>query len=501
MNSDLLGPELLTTDEMYRADAFAVAAGTPGRDLMEAAGSAVVDAICDRWDVRATAVLCGPGNNGGDGFVIARLLSERGWPVTLSLLGGLDKLTGDAALAASDWEGQTHHLSEQCADGAELVVDAIFGAGLTRPMEGIPAKLAAVSHASNVPHVSVDVPSGIDGNTGADHGQAFAADLTVTFHRAKPGHLLMPGRLRCGELVVSPIGIPDDSVAHVKPTVFYNGPDFWGPHLPFLHNDGHKYSRGHAVVVSGGATSTGAARLAARGALRAGAGLVTVASPEEALAVNAAHLTAIMLEEFDGAPGIAAILADKRKNAVLIGPGAGVGSFTRARTLAIFNSDASVVLDADALTSFQEFPDMCWSAILKTPDRPVVLTPHEGEFIRLFPDFGDHPDGKPGRAREAARRSGAVVVFKGADTVIADPQGRVAINANAPPTLATAGSGDVLAGFVLAQLAQGVPAFQAACIGVWLHGEAATHFGPGLIAEDLPEMLPDVLEELEGYIG
>lgn len=501
MISDLLGPELLTTAEMYQADAFAIAAGISGRDLMEAAGAAVADAICDRWDVRDTAVLCGPGNNGGDGFVIARLLGERGWPVSLYLLGGLDKLTGDAALAASDWKGETHPLSANCTERAALVVDALFGAGLTRPLEGVPAKLAAASHVSDVPHVSVDVPSGIDGNTGADRGQAFAADLTVTFHRAKPGHLLMPGRLSCGELVVAPIGIPDGSIAHTNPTAFYNSPDLWAPQFPLLHNDGHKYSRGHAVVVSGGATSTGAARLAARGALRAGAGLVTVASPEESLAVNAAHLTAIMLEEFDGAPGLTAILADKRKNAVLIGPGSGVSSFTRARTLAILQSDAGVVLDADALTSFQEFPDMCWSAILETPDRQVVLTPHEGEFKRLFPDLDDHPDGKPGRVREAAKRSGAVVVLKGPDTVIADPQGRVAINANAPPTLATAGSGDVLAGFVLAQLAQGVPAFQAACIGVWLHGEAATHFGPGLIAEDLPEMLPDVLEELEGYIG
>ncbi len=501
MISDLPGPELLTTDEMYRADAFAIAAGTPGRDLMEAAGAAVADAICDRWDVRATAVLCGPGNNGGDGFVIARLLGERGWPVTLYLLGDVEKLTGDAALAASDWQGQTHALSEHCTDRAALVVDALFGAGLTRPLEGAPAKLAAASHLSNVPHISVDVPSGIDGNTGADRGQAFAADLTVTFHRAKPGHLLMPGRLRCGELVVAPIGIPKGSIAHTSPKAFHNGPDLWVPQFPFLRNDGHKYSRGHAVVVSGDATSTGAARLAARGALRAGAGLVTVASPEESLAVNAAHLTAIMLEEFDGAPGLTAMLADKRKNAVLIGPGSGVSSFTRARTLAILKTDAGVVLDADALTSFQEFPDMCWSAILKTPGRQVVLTPHEGEFGRLFPDLGEHPDGKPGRVREAAKRSGAVVVLKGPDTVISDPQGRVAINANAPPTLATAGSGDVLAGFVLAQLAQGVPAFQAACIGVWLHGEAATHFGPGLIAEDLPELLPDVLEELEGHIG
>ncbi|MGD1934659.1 MAG: NAD(P)H-hydrate dehydratase [Candidatus Phaeomarinobacter sp.] len=498
---DVAGPELLTTAEMYRADAFAIAAGTPGRVLMETAGRAVADAICDRWDARPTAVLCGPGNNGGDGFVIARLLADRGWPVTLFLLGGLNKLTGDAALAAADWQGETHMLSAQSTHGAELVLDAIFGAGLTRPLEGISAVLAEDSHKSDVPHVAVDVPSGTDGNTGAELGTAFAADLTDTFPRATPGHVLLPGRVRCGELVVAPIGIPDASIEEVTPQAFHNGPSLWGQEFPLLRNDGHKYSRGHAVVVSGGATTTGAARLAARGALRAGAGLVTVASPEDALAVNAAQLTAIMLVEFDGAPGITSILEDKRKNAVLIGPGSGVGAFTRARTLAVLKRGAASVLDADALTSFEGMADMCWSVVQQLPERPVVLTPHEGEFKRLFPDLGEHPDGKPGRVREAARQSGAVVVLKGADTVIADPQGRLAINSNAPPTLATAGSGDVLGGFILAQLAQGVPVFEAACIGVWLHGEAATHFGPGLIAEDLPEMLPDVLEELEVLHG
>jgi len=501
LKTDQTGPELLTTAEMYRADAFAIKAGTPGRVLMETAGQAVADAICDRWDVRPTAILCGPGNNGGDGFVIARLLAEQGWSVTLSLLGGLDKLTGDAALAAADWQGDTLPLAADAMQGADLVVDAIFGAGLTRPLEGVAAKLAALSHDSDVPCVAVDVPSGIDGNTGAELGTSFAADLTVTFHRAKPGHVLLPGRVRCGELVVAPIGIPDASIDEVKPQAFHNGPSLWGAHFPLVRNDGHKYSRGHAVVVSGGATTTGAARLAARGALRAGAGLVTVASPQEALAANAAHLTAIMLAEFDGAPGITAILEDRRKNAVLIGPGSGVGSFTRARTLAVLKSGAAAVLDADALTSFEGLVDLCWPAVRQMPERPVVLTPHEGEFKRLFPDLDEHPDGKPGRVREAARQSGAVVVLKGPDTVVADPQGRVAINSNAPPTLATAGSGDVLGGLTLAQLAQGVRAFEAACIGVWLHGEAATHFGPGLIAEDLPEMLPDVLEELEGYLG
>jgi len=494
---DLPGPELLTTEEMYRADAFAVAQGIPGRDLMETAGTAVADAICERWDARPVTVLCGPGNNGGDGFVIARVLTSRGWPVSLFLLGDAARLSGDAALAAADWAGDTLPLTAAATKGAGLVVDAIFGAGLTRPLEGVVAELALASHNTSVPYVAVDVPSGIDGNTGAERGIAFAAELTVSFHRAKPGHFLLPGRTRCGELVIAPIGIPDASLEEIKPQASHNVPDLWGAVWPRLGEDSHKYGRGHAVVVSGGATTTGAARLAARGALRAGAGLVTVASPPDAVAANAAHLTAIMLMEFDAAPGLKTLLEDRRKNAVLIGPGAGIGSSTRARTIALLESGAGVVLDADALTSFEEQPDYLWKAI----EHPTVLTPHEGEFKRLFPDLSDHPDGKPGRVREAARRSGAVVVLKGADTVIADPKGRMAINSNAPPTLATAGSGDVLAGFILAQLAKGLSAFDAACIGVWLHGAAATAFGPGLIAEDLPEMLPEVLEDLEAHLG
>jgi len=493
---DLPGPELLTTQEMYRADAMAVAAGIPGRTLMETAGTAVADAICARWDSRPVAVVCGPGNNGGDGFVVARLLAGRGWPVTLSLLGSRDKLTGDAALAAADWHGDTHVLSDASTHDAQLVVDALFGAGLTRPLEGIAAALALQSQRADIPYVAVDVPSGLDGNTGACLGETFSANLTVTFHRAKPGHFLMPGRARCGALLVAPIGIPESSISAIAPSAFHNAPALWADVFPKPRAGGHKYTRGHAVVVSGGKVQTGAARLAARGALRAGAGLVTVASPPDAVAVNAAHLTAIMLSEVDGAAALAAMLSDTRKNAVLIGPGAGVHPTTRALTMAALRSEACVVLDADALTACADDAAACWQAI----HRPTILTPHEGEFKRLFPDLADPADGKPARARAAAKRSGAVVVLKGPDTVIACPHGRIAINANAPPTLATAGSGDVLAGFILAQLAQAVPAFEAACIGVWLHGAAATRFGPGLIAEDLAEMLPDVFKALADEI-
>ena len=494
--SDLPGPELLTTDQMYRADAAAIASGIVGRTLMENAGRAVANAICERYEPVETVVLCGPGNNGGDGFVVARLLAESGWPVTLALLGSRDALGGDAAEVAALWTGRTVPLDGDVTAAAGLVVDALFGAGLSRPLEGAAAILARASHEGRIPVVAIDIPSGIDGSTGEARGHAFRADLTVSFFRAKPGHFLLPGRIACGGLVIADIGIPDAALERVAPSVWHNEPALWRGAVPRPAVDAYKYRRGHAVVVSGPATKTGAARLAARGALRAGAGAVTVAAPPSAVAENAAHLTAIMLAEIGGPPDLALLLKDKRKNALLIGPGTGIGWGTRALTLAALRQRPALVLDADALTSFANEPETLWRAI-KTP---AVITPHEGEFGRLFPGLDSGGGDRLARARDAAKQSGTVVVLKGPDTVIAAPDGRAAINANAPATLATAGSGDVLAGFILAHLAQGTPAFEAACIGVWLHGAAAAAFGPGLIAEDLPDMLPDVLEDLELWL-
>jgi NAD(P)H-hydrate epimerase len=336
----------------------------------------------------------------------------------------------------------------------------------------------------------------------------------VTFFRRKPGHLLMPGRALCGTTVVRDIGIPASVLEEIAPMSSANGPSLWRDAYPWPRSDGHKYDRGHAVVVSGGPESTGAARLAARGALRIGAGLVTVVGSPAATAVNATQLTAVMVRAIGGTRGLRDVLSDPRRNAVLAGPGAGVGGETVDMVLATLESQAAVVLDADALTSFAppaqadgqrvafgftaamapapQRPEALFQAIAaRTP--PVVLTPHGGEFKRLFPQLDGN---KLERAREAARRSGALIVLKGADTVIAEPGGRAAINDNAPPTLATAGSGDVLAGFITGLLAQGMPAFEAACAAVWLHGQCAKEFGPGLIAEDLPEVLPKVLAEL-----
>ncbi len=383
-------------------------------------------------------------------------------------------------------------MSSELLSGAEVVVDALFGAGLARPIEGAHAAMIEAVNASGLPVVAVDVPSGIDGTSGEVRGVAIKALSTVTFFRLKPGHVLLPGRLYCGDVSVADIGIPARVLDAIRPNTFANEPALWLPRFPWPAPDGHKYSRGHAVVVSGPLYSTGAARLAARGALRIGAGLVTVASPRDALAVNAASLTAIMVREADDARALESLLSDRRKNALLIGPGVGVGPRTKAMVLAGLSSGAAVVLDADAITSFADEPAALFAAILAR-GAPVVLTPHDGEFARLF---GDVAGSKLDRARQASARSGATVLLKGPDTVVAAPNATASINATTSPWLATAGTGDVLAGMVLGLLAQAMPPFEAASAAVWLHGKAGSEFGPGLIAEDIPETLPKVLRAL-----
>ena len=492
--------EILTPGEMAEADRRTIEGGTPGIVLMEKAGRAVADTILARHQAGTpVAVVCGPGNNGGDGFVCARLLFERGCNVHVMLLGERDAIKGDAALALQRWTGEITPIDKVALMKTGAIVDALFGAGLSRPLAGDAAEaVTAINAARNAGArvLAVDLPSGIDGTTGAMQGTAVRADETITFCRKKPGHLLLPGRVFVGEVHVADIGIQDATVTACGSQMFENVPALWRALFPQPKLDGHKYSRGHAVVVSGPMFMTGAARLAARAVLRVGAGLVTVAAARDAIPVLAASLTAVMVRQAAGAKGLTQLLEDKRMNAVLLGPGQGVGPAARNMVMAAAKAGRSLVLDADVITSFaRQAPAL--AKVLK-PAHEGVLTPHEGEFSRLFSgqkEIIEKPS-KIERTRTAAKAMQQVVLLKGADTVVAAPDGRAAIAANAPADLATAGAGDVLAGFVTGLLAQGMPAFEAACAAVWLHGECGQLAGRGLISEDLPEALPHVLRRL-----
>jgi hydroxyethylthiazole kinase-like uncharacterized protein yjeF len=495
--------EVLTTAEMEHADRLAIAGGTPGFALMLRAGQAVAEAAMDLAEHGPILVVAGRGNNGGDGFVAATELVARGRQVSIILLCDRDTLQGDAALAARGWKRPVLPCDPRAIGAPALIIDALFGAGLNRPIKGDPHDIIEAINASGAPVLSVDLPSGINGTTGAVMGVAVHATETVTFFRRKPAHLLLPGRVHCGRVRLADIGIDAGVLDEIRPQTFENIPKLWRGSFPVPQIDGHKYARGHTIVMSGDVAATGAARLAARGALRAGAGLVTLASPRDALAINASALTAVMVRAIDTAPEFADLLADKRLNTCVIGPGTGVGEHTRDLVLAALSAKRNLVLDADALTSFADAPDHLFDAIKASGDSQVVLTPHEGEFPRLFSDMSNkHPlRSKLERVRAAAERSGAVVLLKGPDTVVASPDGCAAISANAPPWLASAGAGDVLAGMIGGLLAQGAPAFEAACMGAWMHGEAGSEAGPGLIAEDLPEVLPAVFRRLYDDFG
>lgn len=487
---------LLTTAEMAQADQAAVDRGTSGDSLMEAAGMAVAEVAHDHWSKHldtkgkkspTAIVLCGPGNNGGDGFVAAYHLVAAGWSVTIALLGERGALKGHAAVKAEQWIGDIVTLEPAVLDGADLVIDAIFGAGLTRPLAGAAKKTIATIDKRRIPCIAVDIPSGIDGNTGEVCGAAAHATVTVTFFCRKPGHMLLPGRLHCGKVVVADIGIPHTVLTEINPRTFANDPSIWLRYYPWPKSDAHKYSRGHAII-SGG-VMTGAARLAARGALRCGAGLVSIGCDPCLVTSFAGKEPSVIVRTCSEDGTFGDLVSNSKVTAILVGPGNGVTVETQRRTLAALGTEKACVLDADALTVFEDLPEELFNAITGT----CVLTPHEGEFGRLF-GIGD---ARLVRAQEAAKKSGGHIVLKGPDTIVASPDGRVSINENAPPELATAGAGDVLAGFILALLAQGMPAFEAASAGVWLHGAVAMEFGPGLVAEDLPDCLPGILRQLK----
>ncbi|MAP94962.1 MAG: bifunctional ADP-dependent NAD(P)H-hydrate dehydratase/NAD(P)H-hydrate epimerase [Ponticaulis sp.] len=479
---------------MSEADALTIENGVSGFDLMKTAGRAVFDRLITSFpDAASIHVICGPGNNGGDGYIVAELLRQAGREVKVSSVTPIENLSGDAALAHRHWRGGVVPFHPGELDDVDLIVDALFGAGLSRPVEGEALDWITAINEADVPVLSIDLPSGVNGDTGEAGTLAIAAVETVTFFRKKPGHLLNPGKALCGLITVADIGIADDVFRHLDIDTFENAPGLWQAQWPGYVLDGHKYERGHAIIVSGGEFTTGASRLTASAALRIGAGLTSIAGSADAIRVHAAHLTSVMLKPFETPAELAALLTDKRITAVAAGPGLGLDDTARDKLACILESPPDLVLDADALTLGGEHTDLFLER-LSARQSLTVLTPHMGEYARLF--------GTPAPetlridlARSAAERSGAIIVLKGADTIIAEPGGRVAINGNAPPWLATAGSGDVLTGMIAGLRAQGMPAFEAACAGVWLHGEAAKRCGAYLIAEELETGLKQVLEE------
>lgn len=499
--------ELLFPAEMSEADRLTIAAGPAGGiGLMRRAGEAVAAEILKRYpSATHVHVLCGPGNNGGDGYVVARILAGSGVGTTI-WASAAPRPESDAALAAAECPIRPRPLSGFDAESGSIVVDALYGAGLSKPLSGDAARAVDAVTALCLPVVAVDLPSGVSGASGEILGTAFRVELTVTFARKKPGHLLQPGRGQCGEIVLADIGIADGIIAQLAVSTFENVPGLWLREFPVPAVDAHKYKRGHVGVFSGGPSATGAARLSAMAAARSGAGAVTVLSPGNAMQVNATHLTSIMLRKIDDVADVEEFVGERRLSAFVLGPGFGIGERTRIFGLALLASGRSqdaaaqvdgLVFDADAITSFRQAPDMLFEAARRPNAPALVMTPHEGEFARLFPDIaGDNTLSKLDKARAAAARANATIVYKGADTVIAAPDGKAAINSNGAPWLATAGSGDVLSGIIAGLLAQGVPPFEGTCAAVWIHAEAGSRFGPGLIAEDLPLALLAVLREL-----
>jgi ADP-dependent NAD(P)H-hydrate dehydratase / NAD(P)H-hydrate epimerase len=490
---------ILTVAEMRTADKLAAGEIGGSFPLMRAAGLAIARAARESFPhASGFDVLCGPGNNGGDGYVAATELLRAGLDVAVWKLG--EASGKDAVQAASQFTGAARSVEEFAAQSGRVVIDALFGAGLSRPLDGAAAAALQRTKKTGAPVVSVDLPSGIGGDGGEPLGEAFPADLTVTFARLKAAHLLYPARALCGRIVVADIGISDGVIETIAPQTFENGPALWREVIPWPEGGTHKYRRGHLAVFSGPAHATGAARLSAAAGARAGAGAVTVVSPTEALAANAAHLTAIMLRPVDTTADLEALMGAGRFRAAVLGPGFGdlrkAAEFALALLARRGEDEVRLVLDADGITAFRDEPSALFTAA-RGGGGSLVLTPHDGEFARLFPDLHGAPGlSKIEKARRAAERAGAVVLLKGPDTVVAEPSGRAVVNSNATPFLATAGSGDALAGICGGLLAQGMPTFEAVCAAAWIHAEAGRRFGVGLTADDLPDAMLPVLRDL-----
>lgn len=489
---------------MLAADARAKQHGKNSYDLMRAAGLAVAAEVVKRYSSpQAVVVVAGPGNNGGDGAIAAEALAGHGYQVSMVRYGADKVKQSDAQRAFSACKQPGFEVDDAINEevaaliaGADILIDALLGAGLSREPTGVLAALIHAMNASRAAVLAVDLPSGVNGNAHTASACTIQADLTVTFFRLKIAHVLMPVKALCGEVVLVQIGLDEQELAGEELLCELNEPELWRSSLFPPGPTDYKYSRGHVLVRGGDEQSSGAARLTAQTALNCGAGAVTVSCPQSALPVYAAHLTAVMLRVHHDELDFARMLSDRRINTVALGPGNGVGELTRRFVVTSVQAGKCCVLDADALTSFSDAPSLLFHALAEAHNT-AILTPHQGEFERLFPELA----AKTGQSRlhqaaSAAKLSQAVVVLKGSDTVIASPDGQSRINTNAPPWLATAGSGDVLCGVIASLVAMGMPAYNAACAGVYLHAQAANQLRFPMTAEQLCVQVPDVIAQL-----
>lgn len=478
---------VLPTVKIQELERQVIEGGSSVVELMDRAASGIVEEILSHFTVRPTLILCGPGNNGGDAYAVALKLIEKGWPVE-----AMD-IVGSSSEAAQHYKRlykkpflpfSTHDL-----DHFDLLIDGIFGIGLKREL---PQEIQAFIHNVNVrriPVVSIDMPTGVDSDTGDVRGASLHAKLTITFNYRKPAHLLYPGKLSCGDVILKDIGLGQSP----NPNILVNHPELWFDDFPIPNPLDHKYHRGHALLL-GGEEYTGATQLASLAARRAGAGLVSIACSEKTHSIYALSAPGTLTKIVRDSKGWVEVLKDVRKNAFLLGPGLEPTAVARERVLAALATKRPVILDAGALNAFA--PENIKTLFSACHDQ-VIFTPHEGEFKEIFGSLGGS---KIERTLQAARQSGAMIYLKGADSVIASPAGQILLQENAPPWLATAGTGDVLAGMILGFLAQGVKPLQACGVASWVHGESAQQAGFGMIAEDLLDHLQEALQGIPDHL-
>ena len=460
----------------------------PSFDLMNNAGKLSAKYINKNLPKKNILVLCGTGGNGGDGFITGNELKKYKWNVTISIIGDIEKITGDSLKAYKKLKIKNTNFNDINLDNIDYVIDAIFGIGLNRNLDNEYIKTIEKINNKKLPVIALDIPSGVNSDNGTISNATFNCFLTLTYSAYKLGHYLLPSAEKCGKIVLLDIGIPKPLIKNTKPVINLNSPSIWKDKIVWPKVNDHKYSRGCIVIIGGPKEMTGAARLAAKAAQRAGSGIVILACDKNSSDIYYRTLTSQIVKSYRNIPELKNIIKDKRINSVVIGPGLGINNKNVVKN--VLKHSNNIIIDADAITCFQNdiksFKDLI-------RNKTVILTPHEGEFKKLFPNIkGNLVD----KAIYAAKKLNSIIVLKSANTIIASQNNHVILNKYGSRWLATAGSGDVLAGIIGALLSNGMDAFHAAAFGVWIHSSAGIYFGPGLIAEDISDLIPKIYKKI-----